>query len=211
MRKHPNMQRATSAAACAAGRPPCGRGRGRAVSLAALALLLGVAVGCGPGPAPPGFSDGPHAGDVVVGSDEKRGGNLAAEVDFSQAVELTLTATLGGYDLYTASEPGFDVLALDEPGESFYVLADGIDVSFEIVSVDPGAAVKFGNAILDEPGDAALLGEVPELHVHPEWQVAVPAGSDPVELSIVFRLVSESGTYGPSPEYTLILSTGHAE
>jgi hypothetical protein len=176
-----------------------------------VAVLIAVAAGCGPAPEPPGFSDGPHAGDVVVGSDERHGGSLAAEFDFDSPVEVAPSATLGGFDLYTATEPGFDVLVLDEPAESFFVLEEGTDVTFEVVEIDAGAAVKLGEAILDEPGDSALLGVAPELHLHPEWQLVVPVGEEPEDAHVTFRLTTTSEAYAASEEYVLTLAASHVE
>lgn len=172
------------------------------VSTLLLGLVVLVAGGCGPSPA--NFPD--EHFDVLIAATDEGGGELAADYDFSEPVPVFLSATLGGLDLYSAADPGFAPLETNEPDEGFYVVEDGVDVSFEITAIDPGVRVKFGTVTLDEVGDSVVIGTTPELHTHGEWQVVVPEGTTAGEFSLSFRFVSDSPVYGASEPVTAVLS-----
>jgi hypothetical protein len=181
----------------------CAGGTTRRLLLAALVAAL--VAGCGPGSKPEGFGEGGHEEvDLIVGSTLAGGGRLAVEYDFDREVEVTPSATLGGMTLFTSSDPGFDALEEDEPEESFFVLDDGTAVTVEITAIDPGAAVRIRGVTLDAIGEAAVLGTMPDLHHHPEWQLALPEGVIETR-TLSFKLTAASGAYDESEEYTLTL------
>ena len=190
-------------------RPESGvRARSRA-TVSSLLLGLVVLAGAGCGPSPSNFPD--EHFDVLIAATDENGGDLAADYDFSEAVPVFLSATLGGLDLYSAADPGFAPLEENEPDEGFYVVEDGVDVSLEITALDPGVRVKFGTVTLDEVGDSVVIGTTPELHTHGEWQVVVPEGTTAGEFSLSFRFVTDSPDYGPSKPVTALLALSAGE
>jgi hypothetical protein len=184
--------------------------RARLQLAAAAALALCLVGGCGPGSTPDGFGDDAHHElDLLAASDADDGGRLAVEYDFDRPVETSLAATLGGVSLFTATDPGFNLLAEDEPEHGLFALAEGVTVTVEITAVEDGAAVKVGDATLDAPGEAAVLGTSPEIHLHPEWQLALPEGVNETR-SLSFKLTTGDPRYTESAEITLILEP-HAD
>jgi hypothetical protein len=195
---------AAGARALAAGVRRARAGRKRA--LAVLALV--VAAGCGPSPA--NFPPDEHH-DILLASTEAGGGPLAADFDFSEPVPVFLSATLGGLNLYSSTDPGFMLLDVDEPDEGFFAIEDDVTVSFEVTALDPGVQVKFEDETLDEVGDSVVLGTTPELHQHGEWQVVVPEGVTSGSFALSFRLTTDSPAYADSEPSTMILTLSDEE
>lgn len=149
------------------------------------------------------LADGEHE-DITVGV--TGGGQLAAHFEWDEVHELPFVDdVLHGW---LGDDPGFVHLEEDEPGEDFYMLADGVDVYFEVVSFDaafqawgPGFTGPYA-----DPGDQVYLGDA-ELHDHLEWHInaddpAYDPGAAPWQAH--FRLVDQGSTgYLPSETYTL--------
>jgi hypothetical protein len=99
----------------------------------------------------------------------------------------------------------------DPPASYFYSPVDeGTPVDVELTAVDaaPDATIsmKLGDALLDAPGESALIGVAVEgLHMHPEWLATVPGGApvDDFTFSLSFRLTTSASEYMPSDEYTV--------
>lgn len=146
-----------------------------------------------------------HEGDLVVGV--SGAGQLRAEFDFAEPIALpAVNGLLVGW---ASSEPGFDHLEVNEPTEDFYVLGEGVQVRFDVVSFaeafkawTPG----FG-AALHDPGDAYVFPDGNLLHGHLHWHIdsqdpLFSPGAGPWTAS--FRLVDIGTTgYSPSDVYTL--------
>ena len=167
---------------------------GPRVALAALALLAGVASDAGAEVVDPG--------DVSIYSTAQGGGALATDFAFAPS-EVFQSACLGGFCLYSATDPGF--ITRDEATAGLFPLASGTGVTMEIVSIADEASVLVGSKLLDAAGESASLGVAPGLHLHPTWQVTIPAGGSPAaSFPVTFRLTS-SGGYAASQTYTLSL------
>jgi hypothetical protein len=147
-----------------------------------------------------GIARAQHAGDMIMGSTASGSGALAIDYDFAAKVVVTPSFSFGGQTLYTATDPGFDALVVAEP-PSFYPLAAGTPVRVELTAVASGLAMKVGATTLDAPGESALLGTMPSLHVHPEWQLLLADGVFG-DYAVSFRLTTTSGAYTASAAYT---------
>lgn len=167
-------------------------GQGARGALAALALLVGVATDAAAQVVDPG--------DFSIYSTAQGGGALATDFAFAPS-EVFQSACLGGFCLFSATDPGF--ITRDDAPAGLFPVASGTSVTMEIVSIADEASVLVGSKLLDAAGESASLGVAPGLHVHPTWQVTIPAaGSSATSFPVTFRLTS-SGAYGASETYTL--------
>lgn len=141
---------------------------------------------------------------MVIGSTSAGGGALRIRYDFSAPLRLVPAFRVGGVTLYTATDPGFDVPARDEPQDSFYSLVTGTQVRLQLVAADSGASIKIGGSTLDQPGESASLGTMPNIHVHPEWRLVLPDGTVGRFL-LSFKLTTSSRRYGESAVYEVVL------
>lgn len=116
---------------------------------------------------------------------------------------LTPTASAGGNTLYSSTDPGFDQLLA--PAGGLFPLPDGVPVRIRLVSSDAGASVKVGSTMLDAPGEQALLGTTPGVHVHPVWQLVLPDGTVAAR-QLRFQLTTTAGGFATSAAYGLTLA-----
>jgi hypothetical protein len=144
---------------------------------------------------------------VHVGSTEEGGGALTYDPPFDGEVSVLFTECLGGDGdectggtvLYSNDAPGFNDNV--EEGRPPYPLADGTEIGLEIIALSEHVSVRVGEVTLDQPGDSVILGETPEFHSHPEWQVITPAGSEDDEFHLSFKLTTSSEGYAESSVY----------
>ena len=136
---------------------------------------------------------------IFVGSTADGGGALAAEHGFAAPIEVTASASVGGFVLYTATDPSFEPPD-GEDGDVFF-LDDGTVVNVEITALGPQVAMKLGGVELDHVGASVRLGTAPALHQHPEWQLTLPEGETDCQ-PISFKLTTTSATYTESESYT---------
>jgi hypothetical protein len=156
-----------------------------------------------------------HAGDMLVASTAAGGGALAIAYDFAREVQLSESFTGGGVTLWSATDPGWDALRADDPARSLFRLADGTQVRIEITAIHGGCPpssaqcvrVKVGSQTLDAVGESAVLGTMPDVHIHPEWTVALPTGVRGL-FTVSFRVTARSSAYASSASYTAALDTG---
>lgn len=108
-----------------------------------------------------------HGGDYIVAVDAS--GALAIEGDFDEPRELPAFSQ-GGINGWFGDDPGFTNLDEDEPDEGLFMLGNGADIYFELVSLDP--AVKVYTPLFDpmNPGDAFALGGS-SFDEHPFWHI----------------------------------------
>lgn len=151
----------------------------------------------------------------VVASTAAGGGALAVDFDFRRVVPVSFVIEIGGSSLSTAGDIPFASLPGDDPGRGLYRLADGTAVTVEITALDPGAAMKLRGTVLDDVGDAILLGEQGAAAAddlddeHPELQLVVPHPAGVYGAATIgFRLTTNAPGYAPSPTYVLRLSNG---
>lgn len=134
------------------------------------------------------------------------GGELALRYDFTRKVQTyeSFCTPDRSQCLYSTIDPGFIAESEDlHPG--FYPLRDGTAVRLELVSADPGLVLSVNGRKLERPGDAALLGVMPQIHVHPAWQLFV-AGDTYGDHRISYRLTADSASYEESEDYTSIVT-----
>ncbi len=140
-------------------------------------------------------SDGETHADFVVGSDREGGGRLVALGAGETRIGLRQVVCVAGGCLWGASDPGF--LALQEARSGAYPLRSGTRVRFELTSTQPEVSIRVGSTILRAPGETALSGTAPGLHLHPSWQLTLPEGTGGT-YEISLRLIPEGGAYSPS-------------
>ena len=157
-----------------------------------LALVFFVAA-CGK---PHPVADDPHV-DLMIGASSPDGGSLVVDYDFSQAFEVYESTIVGGFVLWSGSDPGFGLVEFDEPDEGVYPLESGVEVTLVITALDPGVAFRFNGMTLNEVGDSVVLGSSPGLHGHGEWEVVLPEGTETGEYMLEFRLEADV-IYDPS-------------
>lgn len=184
------------------------------VVAAALALAI-VAPGCAnsdsDGGAVPAATPTPDEGNdlhaVHVGSTEDGAGALTYDPPFDGEVSVLFAECLGGEGdectggtiLYRNDAPGFNDGV--EAGRAPYPLADGTSIGLEIIALSANVSVRVGDVTLDTPGDAVTLGETPDFHNHPEWQVITPAGTEHDDFHLSFKLTTSADAYADSDVY----------
>lgn len=180
------------------------RAQGSRHGLAAL-VVLGLVwslAACG-SPQPITAEDG-HI-DLVIGASEAGGGKLLSDYNFGLPLEVFESASLGGFTLWSGADPGFAQAEFDDPGEGFYALADGVTISLEVTALEAGMQFRFGDVTVNEVGESVVLGTVPELHGHGEWQVRLPEGVTTGQYPFSFRFIAD-GRYTASESETALLT-----
>jgi hypothetical protein len=150
-----------------------------------------------------------HETDVhplVVASTAAGGGTLRFVREGADPVLLAESATVEGFVLYTAADPSFEIP--EAPASDSFPLNDGTRVTVELAARTGTAAVKLRGVTLATPGDSVVLGTMPSLHAHPEWQLTLPAGATACE-SLRLRLHADAG-YASSEEYEVRLGNDEA-
>lgn len=135
---------------------------------------------------------------LVVGSTVDGGGALRLVRTDADPVAVTPSVTSGGFVLYTAADPSFENPAGDE---GVFPLVDGTQVTIEVVEIGDTTGVKLRGQTLLAPGDAVVLGTMPSLHAHPEWQLTLPDGASACQ-TVSLRATAGS-TYTASEPFTL--------
>lgn len=143
-----------------------------------------------------------HEGDFFIGVNGT--GQLAVEGDFEDAAPLPAFDD-GGIHGWFGDEPGFASLDADEPDEDFFVLADGADIYFELLSVDEAFKVYDPFFAPMAPGESFALGGH-EFDEHAFWHIdSDDPAFDPnqAEWGITWRVVDHgSSGYATSDVYT---------
>ena len=175
--------------------------RGTLVTALLLSLSLALAACGDPEPVEEDLS---HI-DLKIGSSEPGGGALVMDYDFSLPFEVFESTAIGGFTLWSGSDPGFVQLDFDEPGEGIYALPEGVTVSLEVTALEDGTQFQFAGATLNEVGESVPLGTTPYIHAHGEWQVILPDGVEDGEYTLSFRFVTDDG-YDPSETETAVMT-----
>ena len=117
--------------------------------------------------------------EVDIYSSTDGGGELDLELGpLGPQIPVFESLCAGGECLYTAVDVGLVSPDIDVPEESLFALDTGTRVSLEVVAIDAAVSVKVGQQTAENPGDVLDLGIAPGIHVHPEWQVVVPEGTE---------------------------------
>jgi hypothetical protein len=170
----------------------------RCGQLAALLIVAGSAVGVRPGYACVG------SGCMQIWSTADGAGALTVQWDFTQKAQTfeSFCAPDNSSCLYSNIDPGFMAPTDAVAGSGYYRLVDGTTVSVEVIAADAGLSMNVNGQKLYQPGDTALLGTMPTIHVHPSWQLVVP-GRQFGDFHISYRLKSGSTMYADSAVFTL--------
>lgn len=105
--------------------------------------------------------------------------------------------------LFSTTDPG--VQTPSSPDGALFPVAEGTEVSLEVVALDAAVNVNVGSATLDGVGQSVVLGTASSLHIHPVFQIVVP--EDEVgQYAFSFRFTAAG--YDPSPAYDMLLSNG---
>lgn len=147
------------------------------------------------------------SGCLQIWSTADGGGALAVQWDLTRQVQTfeSFCAPDQSSCLYSNIDPGFMAPPEAVAGSGYYRLVDGARVSVEIISADAGLSMNVNGRKLYQPGDSALLGTMPTIHVHPSWQVVVPGGEFG-EYHISYLLKSGSPDYVDSAVYELVVT-----
>ena len=164
-------------------------------------LLVSAAVALLAGPA----AAQPIDIDMYIGSSNPAGGALKLAYQLCRPVVVTPSVTANGLTRWTSTQPGFNALATNRPG-SIYVLRDNTPIEVELTALDPGVSLKVESALLDTVGASALIGNSPNMHLHPEWRLLLPEGARG-EYHLAFRFHTSARTYGDSTPYTFTIAT----
>ena len=76
-------------------------------------------------------------------------------------------------------------------------------VTLEITAIDAGLSMRLGETTLDGVGDTVLLGSAPDFHADITTQLALPAGTEPREYPVTFKITTTAAGYTTSSELTL--------
>lgn len=149
-------------------------------------------------------AQGIDPGDVSIYSTSSGGGALTTDNPLLPS-PLFPSVCLGGSCLFSSTDPGF-ITREEAPGAGLFPLTVGTSVAMEIVSIADEVSVLVGSKLLDEPGETATLGTAPGLHVHPTWQVTLPAsGAGATSFDVTFHLTA-AAPYASSASYSLALT-----
>ena len=143
---------------------------------------------------------------MEIWSTEPGSGALTLYWDFvtKQTIQTFTGFCAGGQCLYSTIDPGF-ITTPDLPVDGIYPLADGTNVALQIIAIDAAATLRINGAALAKAGDAAPLGTAPTLHVHPSWQLTLPAGVEG-DYPLSFKLTTDSSQYSESQVFSVLLT-----
>ncbi len=131
-------------------------------------------------------------------------GPLLVQWDFDgRPVQTFLAVCVAGECTYSGIDPGFRTGEAPAPADAA-VVADGTRVGIEVVDVDPAVRFRISGRTL-AAGDTADLGSIPDLHVHPTWQLRVAEGEIGT-WNLSFRLTTSSASYEASPVYRILIT-----
>jgi hypothetical protein len=102
--------------------------------------------------------------------------------------------------------PGFMAPTTAVPGSGYYVLVDGTKVIVEIAMSVNGLTMNLNGQRLDQPGEHAVIGTMPDAHNHPSWQILVP-GDEFGDYEIRFRLRAEPPSVYQDSEILMLTVT----
>jgi hypothetical protein len=147
------------------------------------------------------------SGCLQIWSTADGGGALTVQWDFANKAQTyeSFCAPDKSSCLYSNIDPGFMAPTDAVAGSGYYRLLDGTTVTVQVVSADAGLSMNVNGQKLYQPGDSALLGTMPTIHVHPSWQIVVP-GDQFGDFQISFQLNTDSAAYTDSQVFTLVVT-----
>lgn len=179
--------------------------RGRFVPLACLFFTVGLG-GC--------WDDGPipveEPLEFILGSSELGGGALTTDFDFGVSVPVVFNTEVGGFSVYSNTEPGFVALGPRNVSEAPYGFPDDTSIGLRITEIDPEVRIAFSNGVLAEVGDEVTIGASP-FDTHPTWQLTFAPGQEPSPRFVSFVFTTTAPEYESSEVYTVTLEVAEAE
>jgi hypothetical protein len=166
----------------------------RVLGVAALAMVLW-----------PGATVRAHDTNIVplvVGSTADGGGALRLARAVDGPIAVAPSASAGGFVLYTAEDPSFEN---PEDGAGLFPLVDGTQVTVHVTAIGDTSGVKLRGKTLLAAGDSVVLGTMPSLHAHPEWQLTLPEGASDCQ-TVRLRLTAAGSAYADSEDLELRLT-----
>jgi len=144
---------------------------------------------------------------IEIWSTANGSGALTVYWDFTKIVQTyqSFCASDGSACLYTTIDPGFMAPDPPAPADGLFRIADGTNVSIQIVAADSGLSIHVNGQKLYQPGDTALLGTQPPIHNHPSWQIVVPANQYG-NFNLSYMLTTDSSAYTNSQVYTQVVT-----
>jgi hypothetical protein len=155
----------------------------------------------------------PRENENIFGATEVGGGTLTIDAPLGPTgqptVDIYLSNSVGGTDIYIGTTPGFKEADADEPNFPLYQLVDGIPITLEVVAIDPAVSLIFeepsGALTLTQAGQSIPIGTTPGIQQDLSWQVQVPSGGSASGHSVMVQLTTTSDLYSESAVYTLQL------
>ncbi len=112
-------------------------------------------------------------GCLQIWSTEEGGGALTMQWDFAKKIPTFKICCNGSADcIYTNIDPGFMAPSQAIPDSGYYALVDGTTVIVEVVMSTPGLVMSLNSQRLDQPGEHAVIGTMPDVHNHPSMAIA---------------------------------------
>ncbi len=143
---------------------------------------------------------------MEIWSTQPGGGALTIYWDFAhKKIQTAGSFCADGQCLYSTIDNGF-ITTLPPPADGYYPLVDGVDVTFEIVAIDPAVTVHINGVTVAHPGDTELLGTSPTLHTHPAWEITIPEGTPLMDYPLSFKLTTTSSLYADSDDFSVIVT-----
>ena len=146
-----------------------------------------------------------HTEGITVYSTLPGSGTLVVTGVEEEPVEAELIFCANGECLYQSEEVAILAPAEDDEHEGYSAVVSGTALSVEIVAIDSGAALRVGGSKLDQAGESKDLGDAPDLHAHPIWEIEAPQG-EVGTWSVVFRITAPLGAYDPAADVTVLVS-----
>lgn len=169
----------------------------------AAAIAAGAAILCAD------LATAQHSHTITVTSNADGGGALGMSWNFA-GLPIARTTDSGLPGIFTGNIPGLNDGAGN--GVSTFPLIDGTDVDVELMAIDDGLRWIFSGTPVQQPGDQALVGTMPDLHNHATFEQTTTDANTFAEGRISFRVVESTDVpfgYAPSEVRTLIVSNGY--
>lgn len=150
-----------------------------------------------------------HGHAMSITSDVNGGGELQLGWDFD-ALPIARTSDSGVSGVFTNNVPGLNDGVGD--GATTFTLNDGTNLDIELMAIDEGIRWIFTNGALEEPGDKALLGTMPNLHNHATFELIGDDNTQFREGRVSFRIYESTSVpvgYTRSEVRTLRATNGH--
>ena len=142
--------------------------------------------------------------EIIFGSSELNDGRIVADFDFGVPVPVVFNTEIGGFSIYSSTDPGFVPLGPRSVTEVPFGFPLGTPLGIRITEIDPEVRIVFSNGLLAKPGDEVEIGESP-FDIHPIWQLSFPSGSVPEPRFVSFVLTTTAPEYQESEEYTVTI------